>query len=295
MSQLVTHYSLFCLAFMHRCLQSGSHRRRHRPPRSQLDRNCSTKHQSARLNLRQSKLTFDRIISSEPAEQPSIGSAHEWVIIAKWPVGVTFTERNVFKATRPLPVVKHGDEYYGVCGCTSTCRDINGNNTQGCINVATCTICDDSNCSAGITCGNRFLPQFALNIFECSVGCGAVTEETIPAGAFVTEYVGELLYGIDAKARHDKRYLVEMPTKLPDNNVLYVDARFFGNASRFVNHSCEPNCELQEWRWGNTTRLGLFALRHIAALTELSFCYRGREVPPFSCQCGAHLCLSKRS
>ena len=31
------------------------------------------------------------------------------------------------------------------------------------------------------------------------------------------------------------------------NNALAIDARTKGNLSRFINHSCDPNCELQKW------------------------------------------------
>lgn len=47
-----------------------------------------------------------------------------------------------------------------------------------------------------------------------------------------------------------------------------------GGLGRFINHSCEPNCEVQKWvvQDGEIT-IGLFTLRDIPADTELTFDY----------------------
>lgn len=42
---------------------------------------------------------------------------------------------------------------------------------------------------------------------------------------------------------------------------------------RFVNHSCEPNCEMQKWSVSGLSRMGLFALRDIQPGEELSYDY----------------------
>jgi hypothetical protein len=34
-----------------------------------------------------------------------------------------------------------------------------------------------------------------------------------------------------------------------------------GNRARFINHSCEPNCETQKWLAGGELAIGLFALK----------------------------------
>ena len=44
-------------------------------------------------------------------------------------------------------------------------------------------------------------------------------------------------------------------------------------AGRFVNHSCEPNCEMQKWSVNGLFRMALFALREIKAHEELSYDY----------------------
>jgi histone-lysine N-methyltransferase SETD2 len=42
---------------------------------------------------------------------------------------------------------------------------------------------------------------------------------------------------------------------------------------RFINHSCEPNCETQKWVVRRELAIGLFALQDIPAGTELTFDY----------------------
>lgn len=54
----------------------------------------------------------------------------------------------------------------------------------------------------------------------------------------------------------------------------YIDASKKGNESRFMNHSCKPNCELQKWIVGNQFRIGIFALEDVPAYKELTFDYK---------------------
>ncbi|KAK0138514.1 Histone-lysine N-methyltransferase, H3 lysine-36 and H4 lysine-20 specific [Merluccius polli] len=78
-----------------------------------------------------------------------------------------------------------------------------------------------------------------------------------------------------------------------------IDAGPKGNEARFMNHSCQPNCETQKWTVSGDTRVGLFALVDIPAGLgmvmdgiELTFNYNleclgnGKTV----CKCGAANC-----
>lgn len=68
--------------------------------------------------------------------------------------------------------------------------------------------------------------------------------------------------------------------------------KFIGNVARFMNHSCQPNCETQKWTVNGDTRVGLFAVVDIPANTELTFNYNlecvGKEKK--ICKCGASNC-----
>lgn len=46
-----------------------------------------------------------------------------------------------------------------------------------------------------------------------------------------------------------------------------------GALGRFINHSCDPNCETQKWVVEGELAIGLFASKPILAGTELTFDY----------------------
>ena len=73
-----------------------------------------------------------------------------------------------------------------------------------------------------------------------------------------------------------------------------IDATVKGGMARFINHSCEPNCETQKWLVHGELAIGLFALKDIEAGVELTFdynferygdkvtCLSRSQLPPFS-------------
>ena len=74
-----------------------------------------------------------------------------------------------------------------------------------------------------------------------------------------------------------------------------IDALYGGNASRWINHACEPNCEADETPEG---RVFIKALRPIAPGEELFFDYRlviderytAKLKKAYACRCGAPNC-----
>jgi SET domain-containing protein len=57
-----------------------------------------------------------------------------------------------------------------------------------------------------------------------------------------------------------------------DNNEV-IDPTFYGNIARFINHSCEPNCQTQKWNVLGEIMVGIFALKDIKENEELTFDY----------------------
>ena len=57
---------------------------------------------------------------------------------------------------------------------------------------------------------------------------------------------------------------------------LVIDATTHGGRARFVNHSCEPNCRIENWVVGRERRIGVFSARAIGADEELTIDYQAR-------------------
>jgi SET domain-containing protein len=121
-------------------------------------------------------------------------------------------------------------------------------------------------------------------------------QEDIAEGDLVMEYVGEVIDGAEVHRRmtaqrqntpQDKDfYIMEL------SNGMFVDGKFKGSTSRYINHSCDPNCELQRWVVKGYPRIGIFALRDISAGEALSYDYQfdTNEAETFKCYCGTEKC-----
>jgi hypothetical protein len=58
-----------------------------------------------------------------------------------------------------------------------------------------------------------------------------------------------------------------------------IDATRKGAISRFINHSCGPNCETQKWTIDGVQRIGIFTVEPVAKGTELCFDYKFKWFP----------------
>jgi SET domain-containing protein len=127
-------------------------------------------------------------------------------------------------------------------------------------------------------------------------GRGAFATRTIRKGARIVEYRGRRLApgmadALPASDPADSYHTLLF--ELSDGTV--IDAGLRGNAARWINHGCEPNCDAIEFDDG---RVFIFATRTIRAGEELLYDYRleyeGRmsrgAQRSFSCRCGAPHC-----
>lgn len=71
-----------------------------------------------------------------------------------------------------------------------------------------------------------------------------------------------------------------------------LDASKRGNLARFMNHSCDPNCETQKWTVGGEVKIGIFAIKPIPKGTELTFDYNYERfgAQKQECYCGSVNC-----
>ena len=60
--------------------------------------------------------------------------------------------------------------------------------------------------------------------------------------------------------------------RLDENHI--VDATVKGNESRFINHSCDPNCDARVVNINNEYRIIFFANRNINAGEEITYDYK---------------------
>ncbi|XP_071980981.1 histone-lysine N-methyltransferase EHMT1 isoform X2 [Engystomops pustulosus] len=155
-------------------------------------------------------------------------------------------------------------------------------------------------CSCWRNCRNRVVQnglKVRLQLFRTkNMGWGVRSLQEIPMGTFVCEYVGELISDSEADVREDDTYLFDLDNK--DGEVYCIDARFYGNISRFINHLCEPNLlpvrvfmSHQDLRF---PRIAFFSSRQIRAGEQIGFDYGDRfwdiKGKVFSCRCGSPKC-----
>ncbi|GFQ01208.1 histone-lysine n-methyltransferase ashh3 [Phtheirospermum japonicum] len=76
-----------------------------------------------------------------------------------------------------------------------------------------------------------------------------------------------------------------------NNKDFVIDATFKGNALRFLNHSCAPNCKLEKWQVEGEVRVGVFASKSIKVGEALTYDYLFVQFgPEVECRCGAPSC-----
>ena len=126
-------------------------------------------------------------------------------------------------------------------------------------------------------------------------GRGAFATRRIRPGQRVVEYTGERVSPDVADARYEEEGMGRHHTflfTLDDETV--VDGARGGNESRFINHSCDPNCEAVIEKG----RIWIFAKRPIAPDEELTYDYQyerfdwhtKKDEEFYACRCGSPKC-----
>ncbi len=138
--------------------------------------------------------------------------------------------------------------------------------------------------------------DLAFEIRESAIaGKGAFAIRPIKKGERLIEYTGERIPHPVADERYDDDSMDEHHTFLfTVNSRTVIDASHGGNESRFINHSCDPNCESEIERG----RVYIFALRDIEPGEELHYDYAyersgdetEKEERQYACRCGAANC-----
>jgi len=126
-------------------------------------------------------------------------------------------------------------------------------------------------------------------------GLGMFATRRIRAGRLLIAYLGQTLTEAEVRARYTDDDADDPHTFLFQlGGGRYIDAGVGGNDARFINHSCDPNCEaglVDETIW-------IRAIRNIQPGVELTYDYSlqiekralRRRRNNYACHCGAKTC-----
>lgn len=214
---------------------------------------------------------------------------------SKKPTGFKFIKSNKPVGNVQMPVFDISS--CPACDCKVTMEHPCRSDTE-CFNRLVMVECHPQVCPAGEKCENQ---RFQKRLYAPAVpkrtkgrGWGLFSTADIKKGDFVNEYVGELVDEDECRRRIEEAHVNNITDFyfLTIDKDRIIDAGPKGNMSRFMNHSCQPNCETQKWTVNGDTRVGLFAINDIPAGSELNFNYNleslGNEKK--ECHCGAPNC-----
>ncbi|MES1904669.1 MAG: Initiation factor eIF2 gamma, C terminal, partial [Paramarteilia canceri] len=125
------------------------------------------------------------------------------------------------------------------------------------------------------------IPKLAIFKTE-TIGWGLKAKQYIKKGQYITRYTGEIIEKHEAMKRENSgsKYLLDLDFfNDGQSSCLYsIDAENYGNESRFINHSCNPNAEIKcVWieNWDpHLPNIAIFASKDIECDEEITFDYK---------------------
>ncbi len=125
-------------------------------------------------------------------------------------------------------------------------------------------------------------------------GRGGFAIRPIRTGQIIDEYRGQRITHEEADRRYDDNNGRHHTFLFVLDRHTVVDARFGGSDARFLNHSCDPNCESVI----DGQHIWIKAIKPIAPETELVYDYRfdwqdefePEDVRYYACRCGTKKC-----
>ncbi len=123
-------------------------------------------------------------------------------------------------------------------------------------------------------------PRFEIRRSGPGKGKGLYAKRPIAKDEFILEYTGTLIPTKVADTLNT-RYLFDL------ENGTTIDGSPMSNTARWINHSCDPNCDA----YNEDDRIMIYAARDIESGEELTFDY-GQEyfdvfLKPHGCLCSA--------
>ncbi|KAK6432499.1 hypothetical protein LTR95_011332 [Oleoguttula sp. CCFEE 5521] len=194
-----------------------------------------------------------------------------------------------------------------LCGCEPPAEGESHGCGEWCLNRSMQYECSEENCLLSAEdCGNRAFAELGARLekkgaYDVGVevlatgnrGFGVRACRAFTPGDIVMEYTGEIISEGECQRRmhevyngKDNYYLMEL------DGGLVIDGTK-GSMARFVNHSCEPNCEVRMCLVGGTPRMGVFAGENgVQTGEELTYDYNFDNFGQTRqrCYCGAPSC-----
>lgn len=138
------------------------------------------------------------------------------------------------------------------------------------------------------------MPNMLMELVETEkMGTGVRSLRNMKAGVFLGEYIGEIvseglqIYG-------DSRYLMDLDATYQRHHYnMAIEATQFGNWTRYINHSCRPNCEYVSRNIGQISRICIATIREIAFGEQLTVDYGlvyWKNLKAYGCACGYSDC-----
>lgn len=170
--------------------------------------------------------------------------------------------------------------------------------SENCLNRLVYTECNPKTCQCGDKCQNTKIQKQMVAPVERFMtqnkGWGVRTNHLITKDSFILEYIGEVITESEFRKRMTTLYTSDVHhycLNLGDG--LVIDGHRIGCVCRFVNHSCQPNCEIQNWSVNGLSRMCLFAIRDIHPGEELTYDYNFSLYNPDEgqvCKCESNIC-----
>lgn len=144
-------------------------------------------------------------------------------------------------------------------------------------------------CLCNESCGNRciqygLIHKFYVKYISKTKGFGLFADENIEKGDYVCEYIGNIITKNEAEQKihfnlinQRPNYILQLKEEYPNIIIsTYIDSEKYGNLSRFINHSCEPNLDFEIIRINSfIPHCAFFANKKIYAGEEITFSYIG--------------------
>ena len=117
---------------------------------------------------------------------------------------------------------------------------------------------------------------------------GLYAKKNITPGTRIIQYIGKLI--TKKQTENNNKFDNEKDIYLFNVNNRYdLDGDFKWNTARLVNHSCDPNCEVE----GKGLEIWITAIKFIKKGEELSYDYGfgyDQDYKQFPCKCGTKKC-----